>query len=158
MNFEDLLTQGSLIQEENIGWDQVERLIKRARQDLLTGQDLIKKDEGQAVTVIYNAFFHAANALLRSKGLRPGRFRQHLAVLECVKRILGRKADPFVGQIKNLLDKRNKFEYQALYIGSQSELKESLSIIKEFVGLAENHLDRQNPQQKLMRDKKIDHH
>ena len=85
----DLIREGRIQEESGIGWDQVERLIKRAFEDLNSAERNLPFDEPGAMDFIYKAMFHAGNALIRSYGFRPGAIRQHQGVISAVERILG---------------------------------------------------------------------
>lgn len=85
----DLVQEGQIQEESGIGWDQVERLIKRAFEDLKSAERNMPFDEPGAMDFIYKAMFHAGNALIRSYGFRPGATRQHQGVIKAVGRILG---------------------------------------------------------------------
>src|SRR3989338_6819807 len=87
----DLIGEGQIQKEPGIGWDQVERLKKRAFEDLKSSERNLHLDEPGAMDFIYKAMFHAGNALIRSYGFRPGATRQHQGVITAVGRILGQE-------------------------------------------------------------------
>ena len=72
IDLRDLIQEGQIQEEPGIGWDQVERLIKRASEDLKSAERNMPFDEPGAMDFIYKAMFHAGNALIRSYGFRPG--------------------------------------------------------------------------------------
>lgn len=111
MTFKDLITKGGLIQEKQIGFDQVKRFCKRARKDLSTAQHILDTDLPAALDLIYKAMFHSANGLIGFYGLRPGRVSQHKSVVEATGRILGKQAKVLVLKFDKLRQKRNYFEY-----------------------------------------------
>ena len=50
---------------------------------------IVANDEGAALILIYDAMFHAANALIRYQGYRPGNKLQHIGIIEAVRRTIG---------------------------------------------------------------------
>ena len=149
MAFKDLIVKGGLIKERQIGFDQVERYLKRARKDLSTARKILKIDTPAALDLIYKAMFHSANGLIRFYGLRPGRISQHKAVVEAVGRVLGKPADILVLKFDKLRQKRNYFEYGAGFRSSKEEVKSSLGFARKFLQLVEEHIQKKNPQKKL---------
>ncbi len=68
MIYKDLVAEGKLKKEKAIGSDQRHRFISRAKKDIDTARIIVASDEGAALTLVYDAMFHAANALIRSQG------------------------------------------------------------------------------------------
>ncbi|MHB1276066.1 MAG: hypothetical protein ACYCXQ_08570 [Candidatus Humimicrobiaceae bacterium] len=58
-----MVSEGKLKKEPGIGFDQIIRLLNRAKKDISTSNLLIETDCGAALTVLHNAMFHAGNAL-----------------------------------------------------------------------------------------------
>lgn len=151
LTFSDLLKSGGLAKEKSIGWDQIEKYLSRARKDLQTGRKIIAIDEAVAMDLVYKAMFHAANALVRSYGFRPGRIGQHKAMVTASGRILGEKAEIYILRFDKLRQKRNYFEYCAGFLSSRQEIENSLKEVKGFINLVENQLHDRNPQKKLFK-------
>lgn len=114
-DFSDLISQGSLKEEKKIGHDQINRLINRAKKDLETAKSLLESDEAVSMTMVYNALFHSANALIRFYGYRPGKVRQHAGLIEATSRILGKETKDYILRFNKLRKKRNLLEYQAIF-------------------------------------------
>ena len=89
MIYKDLVAEGKLKKEKAIGIDQIHRFINRAKKDLETAKIIVANDEGAALILIYDAMFHAANALIRYQGYRPGNKLQHIGIIEAVRRTIG---------------------------------------------------------------------
>jgi len=106
-------------------------------------------DEGAALTLIYNAMFHAANALIRSQGYRPGNKFQHIGIIEAVKRTLGDDFEAIIFKFDKLRIKRNKFEYQAIYNISKTQLVSDIKDADAFIQVIEKYLKDRNPQLSL---------
>jgi uncharacterized protein (UPF0332 family) len=147
--FTDLIRSGGLIREKAIGWDQVEKYLKRAKKDLISARLILAKDAPVAMDLVYKSMFHSANALIRSLGLRPGRISQHKAVIAACERILGREGKIFILRFNKLRQKRNYFEYGAGFLSSKEEIKNSLIEAEKFIHLIEVFLKNTNPQKQL---------
>ena len=93
--------------------------------------------------------FHAANALLRSQGYRPGNKYQHIGVIEAVSRKIGKEFKSLILKYNKLRIQRNKFEYQADYSSSKTQLLKDMDSAEEFVSVIERYLQKKNPQLKL---------
>lgn len=135
IDFKDLIDSGQLKREPDAGKDQVARLLKRAGKDLEAATHVKEIDEAIAMQAAYDAMFHAANALLRQYGFRPGPVRQHRGVIAAVSRILGGDAQLAIEHFDDLRKRRNQFEYQGMYEMGSSELEDALDHAKSFVAL-----------------------
>jgi len=149
LNYKDLVAEGKLKKEKAIGIDQIHRFIRRAKKDLETAKIIMANDEGAALTLIYNAMFHAANALIRSQGYRPGNKFQHIGIIEAVKRTLGDDFEAIIFKFDKLRIKRNKFEYQAIYNISKTQLVSDIKDADAFIQVIEKYLKDRNPQLSL---------
>lgn len=146
IDLSDLVREGQIQEEPGIGWDQVERLIRRAFEDLKSADRNMPFDEPGAMDFIYKAMFHAANALLRSYGFRPGATRQHQGVITAVERILGAESKFLILKFDKLRKRRNQFEYQGIFEMGREELRDSIEQAKRLVAAIRTELEKSNPQ------------
>ena len=93
--------------------------------------------------------FHAANALIRYQGYRPGNKLQHIGIIEAVKRTLGEDFEAMIFKFDKLRIKRNKFEYQAIYNISKTQLINDIKDAGTFIKIIEKYLKDRNPQLSL---------
>lgn len=149
MNYKDLVAEEKLKKEKAIGIDQIHRFIKRAKKDLETAEIVVINDEGAALTLVYDAMFHAANALIRYQGYRPGNKLQHIGIIEAVRRTLGEEFEAMIFKFDKLRIKRNKFEYQAIYNISKTQLINDIKDASTFIKIIEKYLKDRNPQLSL---------
>jgi uncharacterized protein (UPF0332 family) len=110
---------------------------------------LIETDCGAALTVLYNAMFHAGNALIRSQGYRPGTIKQHVGVIEAVSRTLGNEVKELMLKFDDLRKQRNRFEYQAVFEITETLLKNRIKDAEKFLEIIEKYIQEKNPQLKL---------
>lgn len=152
-SYEDLLRTGQLKKVSGCGYDQAARLLKRSSRDLRTAELLITQDKAAAMDLIYKGIFHAANALLRLQGYRPGIRKQHIGVVEALVRTLGKRADSLLLFFDRLRRKRNKFEYQAIFTMSSQELQDSLQRSREIILEIKNYINKNYSDLDLNREK-----
>src|SRR3989338_5090590 len=133
IDLSDLIREGQIQEEPSVGWDQAERLIRRAFEDLKSADRNMPFDKPGAMDFIYKAMFHAANALLRAYGFRPGATRQHQGVITAAERILGPESKALILKFDKLRKRRNQFEYQGIFEMGREELKDSIEQAKQFV-------------------------
>jgi uncharacterized protein (UPF0332 family) len=146
-DFSDLIKQESLKEEKNIGQDQVMKLLNRAKKDLQTAKSLLDDDEAVAMTMVYDAMFHSANALIRLYNLRPGKVRQHIGLIEATSRILGTEVKDYIFRFDKLRIKRNQFEYQAIFDFSRIQIDNNLAEAEKFVDIIEKFITERINQQ-----------
>lgn len=146
VDLSDLIRNGQIQEEAHIGWDQIERLMKRSYEDLKSAERNLPFDEPGSMDFIYKAMFHAANALIRSYGFRPGSIRQHQGVISAIEKILGDDSKALILKFDRLRKRRNQFEYQGIFEMGRTELKDSVAQAKTFVRLIQSTLGKSNPQ------------
>ena len=149
IDVQNLIREGQIQEESGIGWDQIERLIKRAFEDLKSAERNMPFDEPGAMDFIYKAMFHSANALIRSYGFRPGATRQHQGVIAAVERILGPESKTLILKFDKLRKRRNQFEYQGIFEMGREELKDSVTQAKQLVAAIRKSLEQSNPQKQF---------
>lgn len=149
IDLRDLIREGQIQDEPAIGWDQVERLIKRAFEDIKSAERNMPFDEPGAMDFIYKAMFHAANALIRSYGYRPGAIRQHQGVISATERILGPDSKFLILKFDKLRKRRNQFEYQGIFEMGREELKDSIEQAKRLIDEIRKMLETANPQKRF---------
>jgi len=147
--YKDLVAEGKLKKEKAIGIDQIQRFIRRAKKDLETAKIIVENDEGAVLTLVYNAMFHAANALIRYQGYRPGNKLQHIGIIEAVKKTLGEDFEAIIFKFDKPRIKRNKFEYQAIYNISKTQVISDIKDAGTFIQVIEKYLKDRNPQLSL---------
>jgi uncharacterized protein (UPF0332 family) len=138
-----------LKKEPKIGIDQIVRLLKRSRKDLVTAKKLLDEDLGLAISAIYDAMFHAANALIRMQGYRPGDKSQHVGVVEAVRRTLGNAAKNLIIKFDDLRIARNRFEYQAIFDMSKAQLEKALEDAENLVKVITLYIQEKHPQKEF---------
>jgi uncharacterized protein (UPF0332 family) len=146
-DFSDLIKQGSLKEEKKIGKDQIMKLLNRAKKDLQTAKTLLDDDEAVSMTMVYDAMFHSANALIRLYNLRPGKVRQHIGLIEATGRILGKEVKDYIFRFDKLRIKRNQFEYQAIFDFSRIQIENNLIEAEKFVDIIEKFITAKINQQ-----------
>lgn len=149
MNFDDLIQAENLKRVPRVDFVLVQQLLRRSKKDIETAKKNLNYDEPTALDLVYKSMFHAANALIQSEGYRPGKIRQHIGVIEAVKRILGVEIRPIILKFDHLRQKRNDIEYQGLYRGTKTEIKNSFHDAEILIKKIEKYIEVKNPQRKF---------
>lgn len=149
MNYDDLIKSEGLKKVLRIDWVLVERLIIRAKRDLEMAKKNLRDDEPTAMDLVYKSMFHAANALIQAQGYRPGKVRQHVGTIEAIERTLGLEIKPIIRKFDRLRQKRNEFEYQGLYRGTRTEIRNSFVDAGVLIGKIENYIQEKHPQRRF---------
>jgi len=140
MNYSDLIKRRSLQKEPRIDSQQIKRLLERSYKDLALAKRILKEDRAGCLDFLYKAMFHAANALIRSQGYRPGPYRQHQGIVEACRRTLGKEAEKLVFKFDRLRIRRNEFEYFAIVRISESELRNTFQTAEKFIERIEKEI------------------
>ena len=84
MNYNDLINQG-LLKQDNIGFDQINRVIERAYKNIKSAKVLLDNDDEEgAFRFAYDAMLLAGRALIFSYNLRPRAEGSHKIVIDCM--------------------------------------------------------------------------
>jgi len=88
MNYKEFIKKG-LIEEKNIGFDQINKLLERAFRNIKSARTLIKDDDKEgAFRFAYEAMLLAGRALVFSYGFRPRSIGSHKIVIDFVSEVL----------------------------------------------------------------------
>jgi uncharacterized protein (UPF0332 family) len=146
----NLKNQG-LIEEENIGFDQVFKHVVRAHKDLRVAKANLSIDSEAAYNYSYLAMLRMGRALMFSFGYRPIDGQQHKTVVQFCKAILGEKLKQTVLSFDHMRKFRNKFTYdEAGILVSRQQTEQSLKKAELFVEEVTKYIQKKNPQKKLM--------
>lgn len=136
-----------LIKPENIGFDQIEKVIKRAERDIKVSQKLISIDEGHAYEIAYTAMLHAGRAFVFVKGFRPTTSFQHKTVVSFIAHFLGGRYKVLTEKFDYMRKKRNNFIYEPWkFHVSKTDVKSALKSAGEFIDIIKEEIKRQHPQ------------
>lgn len=97
----------------------------------------------------YDALIHAGNALMRYYGYRPTTKYTHATITEFVDRVLGKNYGELVRSFKRMRRKRHPLQYEAKFLESQTEIKNSILRAKKLIKKLEEHIKIQPPQKRL---------
>ncbi len=147
MTFKRYLEQGKL-KKINAKFDQVFRLLKRAKKDISTAEKIFPIDAEWAYAVAYHSMLRSARALLLAQGLRPDDGAQHRTVVEVSGLILGEEFKNLIEKFDNMRKTRSDFIYESRSL-SQEESKRAIQNAKVFIEKIVEMVSRENPQIKL---------
>lgn len=137
----------NLIKKENIGIDQVVKVIQSAEKDLAVAQKLLSIDEGHAYQTAYEAMMHAARALVFIKGFRPTTSFQHKTVVGFAAHFLGDQYKVLIQKFDYMRKNRNNFIYEPWnFHVSATDAKNALASANEFVKIIKEEIKKTHPQ------------
>ncbi len=123
--------------------EEIREHLRRAHRSLRAAETLLKEGLWEdCISRAYYAMFHAASALLLSKGLKP---RGHQGVISLLGEHFvkaGLLSPDLGGALGRAMALRQKAEYIVTAKVSEEMAKRCLEEAKEFVGEAENLLSR----------------
>lgn len=147
----DNLKGRGLIEQENIGFDQVFKHINRAHKDIKVAEANLSIDSEAAYNYSYLAMLRVGRALMFSLDYRPIDGQQHKTVVQFCGAILGKSFAQYVSSFDHMRKFRNKFTYdEAGILVSRQETEQSLKKAEMFVKEVTKFIQKKNPQKKLI--------
>jgi uncharacterized protein (UPF0332 family) len=136
-----------LIRKERIGFDQIEKTLRRAEKDIKASERNLQIDEGFAYEMAYTAMLHAARAFLFVKGYRPTSNYQHRTVVNFVSHFLGDKYKILMQKFDRMRKTRNIFIYEPWKSNiSEDDAKNALKTAAGFIEIIKAEIIKENPQ------------
>jgi len=133
MNCKEFIKKG-LLEEKNIGFDQIGKLLERAFRNIKSAKTLIKDDDKEgAFRFAYEAMLLAGRALVFSHGLRPRSVGSHKIVVDFVSENLGKDYKILVQKFDRMRRKRNYLIYGIGLAISGLEANNAVGVAEEFV-------------------------
>jgi uncharacterized protein (UPF0332 family) len=140
-----------LIQEEKIGFDQVEKHIERVKKDLKVAEANFRIDAEAAYNYAYLAMLRTGRALMFSFGYRPIDGQQHKTVVSFCEHMLGAEFLNLVKHFDRMRKKRNRFTYdEPGLLVTQTETEKALQSARQFFRKVTSFIQEKNPQKKLI--------
>ena len=144
-----LLEKQGKLRRQNVGFAQIENLLKEAVNDLREA-NLIKDIAERATYILaYMAMLKAGRALLLLYGYTPDDGAQHKTVVEACVEILGEQFKQTTLHFERMRRKRNEMTYEAGFLTSHTESQKALSdavlLVQEILRYAKS----KNPQLEL---------
>lgn len=150
MTSEDFLAEyieKKLIKPEKIGFDQIEKMVKRAEKDLKVSEKLLSIDEGHAYETAYTAMLQAGRAFVFVKGFRPSTNFQHKTVVSFTAYFLGDRYKALTEKFDYMRKNRNNFIYEPWKVNiSMTDAKGALKSASEFIDIIKEEIKKEHPQ------------
>ncbi|MCX5704089.1 MAG: hypothetical protein NT066_06340 [Candidatus Omnitrophica bacterium] len=148
MRFDDLLKNGQLKKEET-SKAKIAEFLQFAQEEVAAAKFNLSRFPLTAYKSAYDGLVHAGNALIRFYGFRPTTKYTHATITEFVDRILGKGYGHLVRSFKRMRRKRHPLQYEAHFIESKEEIKNSIVGAEELIRKIEEHIKISPPQKKL---------
>ena len=150
MNYQEYIKKG-LLKKEHIGFDQINKIMVKARRNLKSAGILIKNgDEEGGFQFAYEAMLLAARALVFSYGLRPRAIGSHKIVIDFAETVLGAEYKILIQKLDKMRRKRHYLIYGVGLVISKTEAENAVKTAEEFIEKIQKFIQKKNPQQKLI--------
>lgn len=148
MEFKDLLTAGQL-KKEYTSEEKIAEFLQFAKEEVSAAKFNLARFPLTAYKSAYDGLIHAGNALIRYYGYRPTAKYTHVTITEFVDRVLGKNYGALVRSFKHMRRKRHPLQYEAKFLESQEQIKNSIIKAEELVKRIEEYI-KIKPAQKLL--------
>lgn len=139
MKFDDLIKSGQL-KKEHTSKQKIAEFLQFAEDEISAAKFNLPKFPLTAYKSAYDALIHAGNALVRYYGLRPTVKYTHATITEFVDRVLGKDYGYLAGSFKRMRRKRHPLQYEAEFLESQEEIKNTVLKAAELIKKIEEHI------------------
>src|SRR3972149_2670401 len=140
MNYQKLVDKG-LLRKEKIGFDQIDKGLKRAAQKIKSAKILIKNnDEEGGFQFAYDAVLSAGRALAFSFGFRPRALGSHKIVVDFSKKVLGKGIATIVFKFNKMRKIRHYLIYGSGLSISEVDTKNAISSATKFLKEVKNFI------------------
>lgn len=150
MNYQEFIKKG-LLQKQEVGFDQINKIIERAYRNIKSAKTLIKdEDKEGGFRFAYEAMLLAGRALVFSYGLRPRALGSHKIVVDFTGLVLGEEYKLLVQKFDRMRKKRNYLIYGIGLIISGTEAENAINAAENFLETIRKLIQKRNPQIKLL--------
>jgi len=143
-----MLNQG-VIKKQKVDFSQIEALLLRARKDIVAAKANLEIDEEVTYNYAYLSMLRCGRAIMFMKGYRSVDGQQHKTIIELSGEILGEEFKSVIKKFDHMRRKRNQFTYDPFLPVSKIEAENALKTAEEFVNIAMNLIQKENPQLRL---------
>lgn len=143
------LEKDGWLKKQEIALSQIERLARRAFEDLETAKRNLDLDPECAYDYSYKGMLRIGRALLFTYSYRPRSERSHKTVVEACGIVLGERFKELVDIFDRMRKVRNQFTYEPKGEISQKEAEEALKEGKQFLDIVIKRIKEINPQLSL---------
>jgi len=148
MDFSDLLKSGQL-KKETTSKAKIAEFLQFAEEEISAAKFNLSKFPLTAYKSAYDSLIHAGNALIRYYGYRPTTKYTHVTITDFVDRVLGREFGELVRSFKHMRRKRHPLQYEARFLESRQEVKDSITKAEELIKRIEEHVNISPAQRKF---------
>ncbi len=136
-----------LLKRQKVGFDQIHKLMFRAKKDLESAGLMLESDPAMAYNCAYSAMLHSARAFVFIKGFRPTTNYQHKTVVEFTRHFLGEEYKMLTEKFNRMRKNRNLFMYEPWEINiSGTDASNALKSAKDFIDVIVEIMKEENPQ------------
>ncbi|MCG2701254.1 HEPN domain-containing protein [Candidatus Parcubacteria bacterium] len=141
------LIDNGLLKQEQIGFNQVNKVLDRAYKNIKSAKTLLKDDDEEgSFQFAYEAMLLAGRALVFSYSLRPRAVGSHKIVIDFTEKIIGKEYKIFVQKFDKMRRKRNYLIYGVGLMISETEAENAIKTAEEFMERIKEIIHKKNPQ------------
>lgn len=148
MEFDDLLKAGQL-KKEHTSRAKIAQFLQFAEEEISAAKFNFPKFRLTAYKSAYDALVHAGNALIRYYGYRPTSKYTHVTITEFVGRVFGKDYGELVRSFKRMRRKRHPLQYEAKFLESSQEVKNSILRAEDLIKKIEEYIKIKPTQKRL---------
>ena len=142
MSYQDLIKR-NLLKKENISFNQIEKVLKRAHKNLKSSKLLLdNNDEEGAFKFAYEAMLLSGRALIFSYGMRPRIIGSHKTVVDFTKKIFGEEYETLTSKFDKIRKRRHDLIYGVEFTTSSTESKNAIDNARKLIDKIEKHIQK----------------
>ena len=134
------MVKSGQLKKETTSKAQIAEFIQFAEEEISAAKFNFPRFALTAYKSAYDALIHAGNALIRHYGYRPTTKYTHVTIAEFVERVLGKEYGDLAMAFKRMRRKRHPLQYEAKFLESPHEVKESILKAGELIHKIEEHI------------------
>ena len=140
----------SLIMRQQIGFDQIDKLIRQSNKELSTGIKILEVSSELSYTCAYSAMLYAARALMLLKGYRAIGINKHKTVVEFIGACISEDYKTLIKKFDNMRKRRNLLTYEPWRLNiSKTDAKNAIKSAEEFLSFIVDKIKKENPQKEF---------
>ena len=159
MNYDKFIEEylsKSLIKKQEVGFDQINKMVKQANKELNTCVTILEISSELSYTSAYSAMLYAGRALMLLKGYRAVGVNKHKTVVEFIGAYVGENYKILIEKFDSMRKKRNLLTYEPWRLSiSKTDLKNVVKSAKEFVFFIMDKVKEENPHIKGVRSQHL---
>lgn len=134
------------LRPQKVDWNQIGRFLESADRKLAAAGKILAIDEEACLQQTYEAMLRASLGFLLSHGVRiRSQAGHHIAVIEFMRKHLGKKQAGLLAVFDRMRRQRNAALYETTGFISHTDAVESLKVAREYLGVIRAEVEKKRP-------------